>query len=89
MSNEELKSRLDELHQELEKASTLSLEEQDMFGSLMADMVQIAQDESQPEQHNETLREKLEHQASDFDVDHPRLAGVLRQLLDSLGKMGI
>jgi len=89
MSNEELKSRLDELHQELEKAGTLSLEERDMFGSLMADMVQIAQEESQPEEHDETLREKLEHKASDFDVDHPRLAGVIRQLLDSLGKMGI
>lgn len=94
MSNEELKARLEDLHQELEKAHTLSLDERDKFGSLMSDMVLIAQGkgvgkEHDVPNHNETLREKLEHKASDFDVDHPRLAGVLRQIVDALNKMGI
>lgn len=94
MSNEELKARLEDLHQELEKAHKLSLEERDKFGSLMSDMVLIAQGEGSDKDHDTvghdaTLREKLEHKASDFDVDHPRLAGVLRQIIDVLNKMGI
>ena len=92
MSNEELKARLKDLHHELEQAHTLSLEERDKFGRLMSDMVLIAQGEDEESglpEHNETLREKLEYKASDFDVDHPRLAGVLRQIIDALNKMGI
>ena len=94
MSNEELKNRLEDLHQELEKAHTLSTEERDKFGSLLSDMVLIARGEGLEQENeelrdDETLREKLEHKASDFDVDHPRLASVIRQVLDTLGKMGI
>ncbi len=89
MSNEDLKRQLDELHDELEKAHTLAPIERDRLGQLMSDIVQIAQGEEEPEDSTETLREKLEHKASDFDVEYPRLAGVLRQVLDSLSKMGI
>ena len=89
MSNEELKERLEKLHEALEKAHTLAPEKRDRFGHLMTDMVEIAQGEPNKEIHKETLKEKLEHKASDFDTDHPRLAGVIRQVLDALNKMGI
>jgi hypothetical protein len=89
MTNEELKKHLDELHDELEKAHTMASEERDMFGLLMSEMVQIAQGEGQPDEHKETLRERLDIKASDFDADYPRLAGVIRQVIDALGKMGI
>mgnify|MGYP003675220995 FL=1 len=89
MTNEELKKHLDELHDELEKAHTMAPEERDMFGHLMSEMVQIAQGEGQSEEHKETLRERLDLKASDFDADYPRLSGVIRQVLEALGKMGI
>jgi chromosome segregation ATPase len=89
MNNDELKRQLNELHKELERAHTLGPEEKDRFGSLMSEMVEIAQGEEGAEETKETLREKLEHKASDFDAEHPRLAGVLRQVIDALGKMGI
>ncbi|PCJ91139.1 MAG: hypothetical protein COA46_09335 [Porticoccaceae bacterium] len=89
MNNEELKKQIDELHKELEKAQTLAPEERDLFGHLMSDMVLIAQGQNKTDAGRETLREKLEHKASDFDSSHPGLAGVIRQVLDALGKMGI
>ena len=55
----------------------------------MSDMVLIAQGQNEADAGRETLREKLEHKASDFDSSHPGLAGVIRQVLDALGKMGI
>lgn len=89
MTNEELSSQLDELHAELEKAKTLSPGERDLFGHLMLDMVRIAQGEEPAIKPKETLRDQLEHKASDFESGHPRLAAVIRQVLDALNKMGI
>jgi len=89
MNNEELKKQIDELHKELEKAQTLAPEERDLFGRLMSDMVLIARGQENADTSRETLKEKLEHKASDFDSSHPGLAGVIRQVLDALGKMGI
>lgn len=89
MKNEELHSQLDQLHEELEKASTLAPEERDFFGHLMSDMVNIAQGKTPEAEPKESLKEQLEKKASDFDTDHPRLAGVIRQVLDALNKMGI
>ncbi len=89
MTNEELQKRLDELHGELEKASTLGSEERDLFSRLMSDIVKIAQGEEPEDKPKETLRDQLEHKASDFESGHPRLAAVIRQVLDSLNKMGI
>tara|TARA_B110000503_G_scaffold105749_1_gene157822 strand:- start:3203 stop:3472 length:270 start_codon:yes stop_codon:yes gene_type:complete len=89
MTNEELRAQLDELHKELEKANTLAPEERDLFGHLLSDMVRIAQCEEPGVNPKETLRDQLEHKASDFESDHPRLAAIVRQVLDSLNKMGI
>ena len=89
MSNEELKRQLDELHGELEKANTMAPEERDLLGHLMSDIVSISQGTFDTGKPKETLREQLEHKASDFDVDHPRVAAVIRQVLDALNKMGV
>lgn len=37
----------------------------------------------------EALRSHLEEQAVDFEADHPKAAGILRQIMDALNKMGI
>lgn len=89
MSNDDLRDQLTTLHNELEKAKTLAPEDRDMLGNLMSEMIRIAQGNLWQESHHETMREQLERKAGEFDLDHPRLAGVVRQLLDSLGKMGI
>jgi Domain of unknown function (DUF4404) len=89
MTNEEFQNQLDELHVELKKASSLGPEERDLFGRLMSDIVKIAQGEEPEDKPKETLLGQLELKASDFESGHPRLAAVIRQVLDSLNKMGI
>lgn len=89
MANEELRDQLTQLHDELEKAKNISREERDVFGNLMSDMVKIAQGSEMPEERHLTLREKLEQKESEFEIDHPRLAAVIRQILDALNRMGI
>ncbi|MEH6468033.1 MAG: DUF4404 family protein [Porticoccus sp.] len=89
MTNEEFQKQLDELHGELEKASTLGPEERDLFGRLMSDIVKISQGEEPENKPKETLQDQLERKASDFESGHPRLAAVIRQILESLNKMGV
>lgn len=89
MANEELRTQLAQLHDELEHAKTIAPEERDVFGNLMSDMVKIAQGTEVPEERHVTLREKLEQKESEFEIDHPRLAGIIRQILDALNRMGI
>ncbi len=89
MTSEELQSQLDELHKELEKAKALAPEERDFLGHLMTEIVSISQGGLAPETPKESLRDQLEHKASEFETGHPRLAAVIRQVLDALNKMGI
>jgi len=89
MAEQDLRNQLNQLHEELESAKNLPTEERDMLGHLMTDMVKIAQGDELPEEHHATLRERLEQKESEFELDHPRLAGVIRHILDSLNRMGI
>lgn len=88
MSEIELKQRLHELHDELERASKLTTEERDVLGHLMTEMVEIAQAEEVPDAPDD-LQDRVERYAGDFENQHPRIAGLLRHILDVLGKMGI
>jgi hypothetical protein len=56
---------------------------------MMTDIVRIAAGEEMHPEEGENLRERLEHQASDFEVRHPRMAGILREITDILARLGI
>lgn len=88
MTNDELRSHLEELHRELEQAKMVP-EDRDVFGHLMSDMVRIAQGSDLSHKQHTGLRAKLEEKESEFETEHPRLAGVIRQILDALNRMGI
>ncbi len=89
MSNEDLKQHLAELHKTLEDAGHLSSSEKDVLGHLMEEMVEIAAGEPVKAEHADGVREQLERQATDFELKHPRLSAVLRQIMEALEKMGI
>jgi len=98
MQEDELSDRLRELHYELEEASHLSSDKKDVLGNLMKDIVVLASDEegsskaaddNPAEKKTGVIMRQLEKQANDFENQHPRLSGVIRQVMDALGKMGI
>jgi hypothetical protein len=89
-SNDELRSKLQELRQRLQVASSVSAAERDRFSSLITDV--IADFESDQEQAVEGKRSfvaLLEEKSSSYEIDHPEIAYLVRQVLDILTKMGI
>jgi hypothetical protein len=86
MSNQDLRGLLGQLHAQLKHAHSLDAESRKQLRTVAADIEKaLAGDEAPavpPEQPLEAL-------AARFESDHPSLAGVLRQIMDTLGKAGI
>lgn len=89
MTAEDLKRRLAELRRELESAGETDVHIRDMLGSLMADIVVIAGGGDAATVDRESLRRRLEQQATGFETRHPRVAGIIRQIMDQLARLGI
>jgi len=86
MSSEDLGQLLAQLHARLKHARSLDAESRQLLLTLANDIEKaLASDDiaavapAQP----------LEALAVRFEADHPSLAGVLRQIMDTLGKAGI
>ncbi|WIO74045.1 DUF4404 family protein [Porticoccaceae bacterium LTM1] len=88
MTSEDLKTQIQELRQQLEYASKTDSHVKDMFGSLMEDIVVLAT-QGPEEVDAEGVKDQLEQRATDFENRHPRIASLMRQLMDLLAKMGI
>lgn len=88
--NEDLRNQLQTLHDDLEKALKVTAIEKDVWGHVMGDMVRIYEgEELRHHEEPRSLREVLEARESQYEVAHPRIAGIVRQILDILAKMGI
>jgi|TARA_B110000259_G_scaffold146404_1_gene165032 hypothetical protein len=91
----ELKIRLEELHNQLVKSSQVSAADKDMLGKMVVGILQledVQRDsfEAVAETANEQgLRDTLEQKSLEYEAQHPKLAFTLRQILDILSRMGI
>jgi hypothetical protein len=86
MSSQDLRGLLGQLHMRLTHAKSLDAESRKLLLTVAADIEKAlasndvaAVARSQP----------LEALTVRFEADHPALAGVLRQIMDTLGKAGI
>jgi hypothetical protein len=86
MTEQKLKSNIQEVHAELERANTMTSQEKDLLGSLMEEIVIHAGADDEKKQ---AVTSELDRQATKFEMDYPKIAGLLRQIMDALGKMGI
>ena len=86
MSSEDLRPLLAQLHERLTHAKSLDPDARKLLMTVAADIEgALANDDVRavaPEQPLESL-------AVRFEADHPALAGVLRQIVDTLAKAGI
>ncbi len=85
-NNEELKAKLEELRKELKTASEVNSVERDVWTNLMTDIVNLS---TSPDEIEQGFKQTLEEKGTAYEVDHPKVAFAMRQVLDMLTKMGI
>lgn len=85
MSSQELSALLAELHQRLAQTRSLDPEARKLLATVARDIEQALASDGQ----RSVSPEPVEALAVRFEADHPSLAGVLRQIMDTLAKAGI
>jgi hypothetical protein len=88
MANDDLRELLAQLHARLGRAGSLDTAAKEMLLTVSDDIERaLAENDTPPAVSHEP--QQLEALAARFEVDHPALATVLRQIIDTLGKAGI
>jgi ElaB/YqjD/DUF883 family membrane-anchored ribosome-binding protein len=90
MYQEDLPRLLDRLREELGASGTLSHESRNALRSLADEIDHTLQaaGEQRGIQHTEH-RHRLEELVTHFEADHPGIAATMREVMHSLGKIGI
>jgi hypothetical protein len=85
MGSEDLRPLLAQLHERLTHTRSLDPEARRLLTTVAEDIEQaLASDDPAA-----VAAEPVETLAVRFEAEHPALAGVLRQIMDTLGKAGI
>ena len=85
MSDHDLDVLLEELHKRLKQARSLDPEARKLLTTVASDIETALENDDT----SAVATEPVEQLAVRFEADHPSLAGVLRQIMDTLGKAGI
>ena len=87
----ELKNRLEDLQEQLVKSSHVSAADKDLLGKMVMGILHLeeVQQPMAPTINEQGLRDTLEKKSLEYEVEHPKLAFTLRQILDVLARMGI
>jgi hypothetical protein len=85
MRDKDLDALLAELHVRLKRARSLDPEARKLLTTVARD-IETALENNDP---GAVAAEPVEALAVRFEAEHPSLAGVLRQIMDTLGKAGI
>lgn len=87
MPARELQEQLDELREQLDKNQTLSLEEREDMRALMEQIK--ARMELENATADNSVADNVNMAVERFEVDHPGVAGALRNIVQTLGNIGI
>jgi hypothetical protein len=79
---------LEELHSELGGADALDDDAKEQLRDIARQIEDAIGPEDDKSLGSDAL-DQLEEAAVDFQTEHPRLAGILAQITDTLGKLGI
>lgn len=82
---EQLKNKLAQLKQTIGQIDSLDSDSRELLEQLDKDIqAALASDKV-----DEGINHRLEQQAVEFDSQHPNASAVIRDIMDTLGKMGI
>ena len=87
MPARELQEQLNTLREQLEQNPPLNEDERKNLHELMAQIE--AQIELETQVQNSSLSDNVNLAVERFEIDHPTLAGTLRNIVQALGNMGI
>jgi len=87
MPSSKLRESLESIQRELDAAGAMNEADRTLLEQVAADIERVLDedDETTPD----TVRGKMEKAAVDFEAEHPRLARVMNEIVDTLGRMGI
>jgi signal transduction histidine kinase len=86
---EQLGNRIQELLDELEKVEPADSAARDRLAQVLHDIrTVVAESEPQSDEH-ESLRERFDEAARQFEKSHPTLTAVVGRVADSLANLGI
>lgn len=89
MPREKLRELVAQLHEELEETGSVDAESRALLEALTVDIDKVVGDEpTGPEEHESAL-EQVEEAAVGFEAEHPRVAGILREIFSALSRVGI
>ncbi len=87
MPARELQAQLDTLREQLEQNPPLTEEERVHLNELMSQIQ--SQIELETATHNTNLADGVNLAVERFEVEHPTIAGTLRNIVQTLGNIGI
>ena len=87
MSQEKLTQQLENLHQTLQQQQSIDDKTTDLLKQISQDIENLK--ENIPEYNADSTVDTLEQSLVHFEQDHPTIAGVLKETIDLLNKMGI
>ena len=87
MADEKLHQLLTKVHEQLQQKNSLDEQSQKLLQQVLLD-VKDATDNGTVELQQD-LSERIEQQAVQFEQAHPTLAEILRQIMDTLGRIGV
>jgi hypothetical protein len=86
MADDDLRALLEQLHTRLGRAKSVDQGSRNLLATVSADIEgALVRSEEADAGHGPVLEEL----AAKFEADHPQIANVLRQIVDTLGKAGI
>lgn len=89
MADKDLRAELRGLHDEIEHSLQQEPLDRDGLSHVMTDLIKLSRGEELHPEEEEHLREQLEQHATDFEARHPRVAGIFRDVMDVLARLGI
>ena len=88
MAEQDLRAELKQLHDQIEASMHKEPLDRDILSHIMTDLVRVARGEKLYGQETESLKDQLEEKATDFESRHPKIAGILREVMEVLSKLG-
>lgn len=87
--SQDLHRRLESLHQELAKTTAVDAAARALLITLVGDITRLLGQSNLSASEHHTLTERLDELAVHFEAEHPALGSAIRQIMDTLSRVGI